>query len=170
MRYPEDNRRAAQGDVVAVPKRHAVILPGHNEVRLVWDGRPAVPHVVDQSAIAAGQVADPDFGLENGSWATCRIKQSCTACQMCAFFCPTGALSKTEQDGKPALTFRVSHCTNCRVCAEICYWKSLDLLPRVNLNKALEDVKETFTFDAEAIALLLPKEKSDRLMKVLHGI
>ena len=117
-----------------------------------------------------GQVADPDFGLENGSWATCRIKQSCTACQMCAFFCPTGALSKTEQDGKPALTFRVSHCTNCRVCAEICYWKSLDLLPRVNLNKALEDVKETFTFDAEAIALLLPKEKSDRLMKVLHGI
>lgn len=117
-----------------------------------------------------GQLANPNFGLENGSFATCHIKPSCTACQMCAFFCPTGALSKTEQDGKPAMTFRVSHCTNCHLCAEVCYWKSLDLLPTVNLGKVLEDAKESFTFDAEAIALLSPEEKSKRLMKSLFGI
>ncbi len=117
-----------------------------------------------------GRLANAEFGSENGSWATCRIKQSCTACQMCAFFCPTGALTKTEVEGKPALVLRVSHCTHCRVCAEVCYWKALDLLPQVDLSKALEDVKETITFDAEAIALLSPKEKAHRVMKSLLGI
>jgi Pyruvate/2-oxoacid:ferredoxin oxidoreductase delta subunit/coenzyme F420-reducing hydrogenase delta subunit len=117
-----------------------------------------------------GRLASPDFEMENGSWATCRIKESCTACQMCAFFCPTGALSKIQEDSKPALAFRVSHCTNCRLCAEVCYWKSLELLPRVNLGVALEDGKETVTFDAETIALLSPEEKSKRLMKSLFGI
>jgi ferredoxin/coenzyme F420-reducing hydrogenase delta subunit len=117
-----------------------------------------------------GQLVNPDYALENESWATCRIKSSCTACQMCAFFCPTGALTKTENDGKPALEFRVSHCTNCGMCAEVCYWKSLELLSRVNLIKALEDAKATFTFDAEAIALLSPQEKSKRIMKSLFGI
>jgi ferredoxin len=117
-----------------------------------------------------GQLANPDFGLEHGSFATCHIKPSCTACQMCAFFCPTGALSKTEQNGKPAMTFRASRCTNCRLCAEVCYWKSLDLFPTVKLGKVLEDAPETFTFDAEAIVLLSPEEKSKRLMKSLFGI
>jgi formate hydrogenlyase subunit 6/NADH:ubiquinone oxidoreductase subunit I len=117
-----------------------------------------------------GQLANPDFGLENGSFATCHIKPSCTACQMCAFFCPTGALSKTEQDGKPAMTFRVSHCTNCHLCAEVCYWTSLDLTAQVDLGKVLDDVKETITFDGEAVALLSPQEKSKRLMKSLFGI
>jgi formate hydrogenlyase subunit 6/NADH:ubiquinone oxidoreductase subunit I len=79
-------------------------------------------------------------------------------------------LSKTEQDGKPALAFRVAHCTNCRVCGEICYWKALELLPRVDLSKVLADGKETFTFDEEALALLAPEEKSSRLMKTLYGI
>lgn len=117
-----------------------------------------------------GQPVSLDFARENGSWATCRIKESCTACQMCAFFCPTGALSKTEEEGKPALTFRVSHCTNCRVCVEVCYWKALELVPSVNLSKVMEDGKDTFTFDTEAVALLSPEEKSKRLLNSLFGI
>jgi hypothetical protein len=44
------------------------------------------------------------------------------------------------------------------------------LLPRVNLSAALKDVIETFTFDAEAIALLSPQEKSNRIIKTLFGI
>ncbi len=117
-----------------------------------------------------GQLTNPDFQMENGSWAACRIKESCTACRMCALFCPTGALSKIERDGKPVLEFRVSQCTNCRMCTEVCYWKSLELLPRVDLGKVLQDAQETFTFDAETIALLSPEEKSKRLLKTFLGI
>jgi ferredoxin len=45
----------------------------------------------------------------------------CTSCQMCATFCPTGALKKFEKkDG----TFGVDHypslCVKCRTCTDIC--------------------------------------------------
>ncbi len=117
-----------------------------------------------------GQPDRSDFEMDHGAWATCRIKPSCTACQMCAYFCPTGALTKTLQDGKPALAFRAAHCTNCRICAEVCYWKSLDLVPRADLDKVLQDTPDIFALDPEAVALLSPEEKSKRIIKSLFGI
>ncbi len=47
--------------------------------------------------------------------------EKCTSCQMCATFCPTGAISKfSEEDG----TFGIEHfpgdCVKCRCCTDIC--------------------------------------------------
>ncbi len=46
------------------------------------------------------RTANPDFRSQRRMWATCHIKDNCTGCQMCVFFCPTGALSKVEEEGK----------------------------------------------------------------------
>ena len=44
-----------------------------------------------------GKPVRPVLEAQNGSWATCEIQPSCTACQMCAFFCPTGALKPKRE-------------------------------------------------------------------------
>lgn len=49
------------------------------------------------------------------------IDPQCTGCGMCGYFCPTGALSKREQDGKTQIVFREQACTRCGLCARLCY-------------------------------------------------
>ncbi|MFR5092828.1 MAG: 4Fe-4S binding protein [Adlercreutzia equolifaciens] len=46
---------------------------------------------------------------------------ACTSCQMCAVFCPTGALAKfTDADGTFGVEHRPSDCVKCRNCEAIC--------------------------------------------------
>jgi len=68
-------------------------------------------------------------------WGTVGVDGACTGCQMCAFFCPTGALAKSVADGLPGLTFTPAHCTYCRLCLESCYMSSIVLSPRVDLGE-----------------------------------
>ena len=45
----------------------------------------------------------------------------CRSCQMCATFCPTGALRKFEEpDGTFGIDHYPSRCVKCRCCADIC--------------------------------------------------
>ncbi len=46
----------------------------------------------------------------------------CDSCRMCATFCPTGALVKTEEgtDGFFGIKHRPSLCVQCRLCESIC--------------------------------------------------
>ena len=69
----------------------------------------------------------------------CRFEANgdCTGCQMCAFFCPTGALSKLNEDGKVGVSFKASDCTACGLCQEICYRKAVRLSHSVNLRKVI---------------------------------
>ena len=46
---------------------------------------------------------------------------ACASCQMCAVFCPTGALAKfTDADGTFGVEHRPSDCVKCRSCEAIC--------------------------------------------------
>ncbi len=54
---------------------------------------------------------------------------ACTGSQMCAVFCPTGALRKTHKQGFAGLAFQASLCTNCGLCREICFWDAVELTP-----------------------------------------
>ncbi len=74
---------------------------------------------------------------KDGLFGHVSLGDACTACQMCGFFCPTGALSKVEEDGRAALAFRVSACTNCGLCRDICYRDAVLLTPQVDLNAVL---------------------------------
>ena len=45
---------------------------------------------------------------------------ACNACRMCAVFCPTGALSRTEGEGVWGLLHRPAACVQCRSCENLC--------------------------------------------------
>lgn len=66
------------------------------------------------------------------------IDENCTGCQMCAFFCPTGALDKVGKEGKAGVSFKISHCTACGLCREICYKGAVRLPHRIDLRKVIE--------------------------------
>jgi len=77
-------------------------------------------------------------GDEEGLFARFALGEGCTACQMCAFFCPTGALTKVEDGGRVGLAFRVASCTNCGLCRDICYRDAVQLTYQVDLNEVLD--------------------------------
>jgi ferredoxin len=77
-------------------------------------------------------------------WVQFGFTEVCTGCQMCAFFCPTGALRKIQQDGQAGLAFRLSDCTNCRLCQDVCYKQAVTLSPAANLRAILDDAVDTF--------------------------
>ncbi len=66
------------------------------------------------------------------------VNEDCNGCQMCAFFCPTGALNKVEEEGKSGISFKVSDCTACGLCREICYKQAVRLSSHVDLGKVID--------------------------------
>ena len=72
-----------------------------------------------------------------GVWQQFGFNEKCNGCQMCAFFCPTGALSKLEQDGKLGVAFKPALCTNCRLCQELCNPDGVTLSPTIDLNQVV---------------------------------
>ncbi len=48
------------------------------------------------------------------------IKDNCTLCDKCALFCPTGALSRMEDNKEARIDFRSSYCVGCYQCEELC--------------------------------------------------
>ena len=79
---------------------------------------------------------------DGGLWARIGFTGDCTGCQMCAFFCPTGALSKVEREGKVGVAFCVAQCVNCGLCRDICYRDAVTLSDQVELDKVLGDSLE----------------------------
>jgi Pyruvate/2-oxoacid:ferredoxin oxidoreductase delta subunit len=79
----------------------------------------------------------PSLNGEEGFWTSVSITTNCNGCRMCAVFCPTGALAKTEADGKPAISFRSSHCTGCLLCRDICLWKAVRISTDIDTRSAL---------------------------------
>ena len=86
-----------------------------------------------------GSPVEPVFtGDVDGLFAQFSLGASCTACQMCAFFCPTGALTKVEDGDRVGLAFRVASCTNCSLCRDICYKDAVVLTYDLDLNQVLD--------------------------------
>ncbi len=105
---------------------------------------PTKRHLLLAALRQLGKPAVAGFEVDGGPWAQFGFEETCTDCQMCAFFCPTGALSKIEEGDKAGVAFRISFCTNCRLCQDICYREALDLSPGVDPSKVLDDAVDTF--------------------------
>lgn len=57
---------------------------------------------------------------------------ACASCQMCAVFCPTGALAKfTDADGTFGVEHRPSDCVKCRSCEAICPERAIEISEEV---------------------------------------
>lgn len=128
-----DERPPTRGELpVRVPTRRRLLLAALKRL-----GKPASP--IPEGA--------------NLPWAEFEYGGSCTGCQMCAHFCPTGALSKSEHEGSPALVFRRDLCTNCGLCKDLCYRDAVVL-------SAVSDL--TPIVQGAAWLLPLPKPESPR--------
>ncbi len=128
---------------------------------------PVTRQLLLQALRRFGQPASPVLEKPNRGWATGRLRENCTGCQMCALFCPTGALVRVEQDGKSAMAFRAAYCTNCRLCQELCFWQAIELTDRVDLRHVLEETADTFVF-GPASARESPDAKLKRLLQSLQ--
>ncbi|MBM4466960.1 MAG: 4Fe-4S dicluster domain-containing protein [Chloroflexi bacterium] len=117
-----------------------------------------------------GKPVVASFEANGGPWAQFGFQETCTGCQMCAFFCPTGALSKVEEGGKAGVAFKISQCTNCRLCQDICYKEAVVLSSAVDLSKVFDDAVAVLLMrDVEATPWLAsPEEKIKRLLEATY--
>ena len=87
-------------------------------------------------------------------------EEKCSACGMCAVFCPTGALKKSDEkpeDGVGSyLEFQAFDCVNCRVCADVCMKKCLKTSTEIS-------TEELFDFEPRLIHLPDPPKRTGML-------
>ena len=87
-------------------------------------------------------------------------EEKCSACGMCAVFCPTGALKKSDErpaDGVGSyLEFQAFDCVNCGMCADVCMKKCLTVSSEVPTD-------ELFDFEPRLIHLPDPPKRTGML-------
>ena len=103
--------------------------PGMQEQAMLAHVTPdgTLPHFVP---VRRGRLLDAlaHFGdpvvesLETRLWGHVEIDMAkCQSCRMCAVFCPTGALSRFEdEDGSIGIEHYVAECVHCCLCEDIC--------------------------------------------------
>ncbi len=67
------------------------------------------------------------------------IDDSCTGCEVCASFCPTGALRGKSAQEKFHLEWTPSHCSGCDLCEEICPEHAIHFSPGLPVQKIYEE-------------------------------
>jgi len=84
-------------------------------------------------------VAPREGSTAEGVWLRFGFTEACTGCQMCTFFCPTGALTKWEQEGQVGVSFQMSRCVACGLCRDTCYVKAVVLTDDADLRVVLNE-------------------------------
>ena len=100
---------------------------------------PAKRRLVLNSLWNNAETAAGDATTPAGLWNSVQVGEDCSVCQMCAYFCPTGALSKYEQDGNKGISFRAASCVACNLCVDTCYKKAVSVADQVTMERILDD-------------------------------
>lgn len=118
-------------------------------VKVAEDG--TLPHFIPERRASLlerlGAWGEPDdVMISSRLWGHVVIDEGkCSSCQMCATFCPTGALSKFQ---RPGGSFGLEHspgiCVACQCCADICRESALSLSKEVFATDLLNGVVERF--------------------------
>lgn len=105
-------------------------------LKVMEDG--TLPHFVpdrrERLLDALAALGDPeDVMIETRLWGHVVIDpEKCTSCQMCATFCPTGAIRKWQgEDGAFGVEHYPGDCVKCHCCADICRTNALWLSDEV---------------------------------------
>jgi Pyruvate/2-oxoacid:ferredoxin oxidoreductase delta subunit len=62
------------------------------------------------------------------------ISGKCQLCNACSILCPGGALKQTQENESVVLELNSTLCTECNLCADICYNKSIGLVDALAKN------------------------------------
>lgn len=77
---------------------------------------------------------------------------ACASCQMCAVFCPTGALAKfTDADGTFGVEHRPSDCAKCRSCEAICPAHAIEISEEVFAVDLMGGVTDRYAMRPRAV-------------------
>lgn len=98
---------------------------------------PAKRRLLLSSMKGLGSLTEKASEAESPLFCHFEIDENCSGCQMCAFFCPTGALDKVEEEGKAGVSFKISDCSACGLCQEICYKQAVRLSHRIDLRNVI---------------------------------
>ncbi len=61
----------------------------------------------------------------------------CDGCRICTTFCPTGALSCFDQEGRQIIAFRIDYCLDCKLCSDICPRDAITFSGNISPNSIL---------------------------------
>lgn len=167
--FSRSTRRAREAGVktaeVMVLKEFEERMPSLRE-RLGVTASGAMPWLVakrrERLMDSLDQLGEPAFDkIASRQFGAVSIdEEKCTACGMCAVFCPTGALKKSEErpnDGVGSyLEFQAFDCVNCRMCADVCMKKCLTVDASVSSD-------ELFGFEPRLIHLPDPPKRTGML-------
>jgi ferredoxin len=117
---------------------------------LLQRGAPLSARLPQQAPISRQRLLAALYGLpanRNGEFATARTAfgavdvdaQRCSACGLCARFCPTGALQFAQETGQFSLSFRAAACIDCSICIAACPEDALRMEGFISLDLIVRD-------------------------------
>lgn len=173
--FSRSSRRAREASVktaeVMVFKEFEQRMPSLKE-RLGVTAAGAMPWLVAQRRErlmdSLDQLGTPTVEtIDSRQFGTVSIdEEKCSACGMCAVFCPTGALKKSDErpeDGVGSyLEFQAFDCANCRMCADVCMKKCLTVSTEVSAD-------ELFDFEPRLIHIPDPPRRTGMLTGFKRG-
>jgi ferredoxin len=131
-RAPQVSRRGLWRRLAGAKQPAAVPLEDTEEPR--GDGK-QLPR--ERQALLDGLARLPGEKRAPGAaFPALRVAATCTACQVCATVCPTGALALTADGETFALQYAPLACTECGLCTPLCAPQALEAAGRIRYDDA----------------------------------
>lgn len=105
--------------------------------------------------------------LSGDLWAEIAMDGHCNGCLVCASSCPTGALTRVEEDGKVGLSFTAARCTACGLCTEVCCWNCLSVKPFVDNTRVINGEAKSLIFHRREAVELLTASMEEKVLTLL---
>lgn len=140
-------------------------------MRVMSDG--TLPHFIpdrrERLLDALFDLGEPQEAvLDTRLWGHVTIDvETCSSCQMCATFCPTGAIVKFAEDGKVGIDHYPGDCVKCRCCEDICPTKALKLHDDVSSEDIMGGTVQRVYMKGRDPRLSGPKKAQFTMRKVL---
>lgn len=99
--------------------------------------RPAARRLLNQVAAVLGPPAAGDVDTTGLPFADVTIDDTCTACGLCATFCPTGAIEFRSDGEYFTLFFAIQDCVACELCALGCPTHSVAVSRQFSANRLM---------------------------------
>lgn len=137
-------------------RKHEKVASAPSVVKVMKDG--TLPHFVpdrrERLLDGLAALGEPQvISLATRLWGCVVIDGTkCSSCRMCATFCPTGAISKfDEEDG----TFGVAHfpgdCVKCGSCRDVCQEGAITILDNVPVSYLMEGAVHRYAMRPRAV-------------------